>query len=73
MKALSRNLMIYSWIFLIVGFLTTAGSLLILSQGYLFNKYQMNEMYLPALLLFLAGPFSLVSGFLLIDKFNIFE
>jgi hypothetical protein len=70
MKALSRNLMIYSWIFLIVGFLTTAGSLLILSKGYLFNKYQMSEMYIPALLLFVAGPFSLVSGFLLIDKFK---
>ncbi len=70
MKVLSKNLMIYSWIFLIAGFLTTAGSMLILSQGFLFNKYQMNEMYLPAVLLFVAGPFSLVSGFLLIDKFK---
>jgi drug/metabolite transporter (DMT)-like permease len=70
MKILSKNLMIYSWIFLIAGFLTTAGSMLILSQGFLFNKYQMNEMHLPAVLLFVAGPFSLVSGFLLIDKFK---
>ena len=70
MKIISKNLMIYSWIFLIVGFITTAGSMLIISKTFLYNKYQVDDMILPAILLFVAGPFSLVSGFLLIDKFK---
>lgn len=70
MKLPSRNLMNYAWIFLIVGFLTTAGSMLTLSKGFLFNKYSINEMFLPTINLFIAGPFSLISGFLLIDKYK---
>jgi hypothetical protein len=70
MKRPSRNLMNYAWTFLIVGFLTTAGSMLTLSKGFLFNKYSMNEMILPAINLFIAGPCSLISGFLLIDKYK---
>jgi hypothetical protein len=70
MKIIARNLSIYSWIFLIIGFLTTAGSMLILSKGFLYHKYEMHDMILPAVLLFVAGPFSLISGFLLIDKYK---
>jgi hypothetical protein len=70
MKILSKNLKIYSWIFLIVGFLTTSGSMLLISKTYLYSQFQMNDMILPAILLFVAGPFSLASGFLLIDKFK---
>lgn len=68
MKIKSKHLKIYAWLFLIVGFLTTSGALLILSKAFLFNKYTMNAMILPAINLFIAGPFSLISGFLLIDK-----
>jgi hypothetical protein len=70
MKISTKNLTTFAWIFLVTGFFTTSVAILLFSKVLLFQNYSAFQLLAPASQLIIAGPFSLISGFLLFDKYK---